>query len=198
MSKSDTSIHILDTAIDLFWRASYHGVNMNALSQAAGVNKATVYQHFTSKEELAVAAVRRAAERTRAYVFQAAFDDAADPVERLRGIYQRVFESHKSIFSAESTCLGCPFVNIGVELATSSDHVREAVNEAFASFRTFYETIVEDFCRSSGDRKVTERQEIVSDLLANMNACLVASKLERRPDAILDGRDRALRILQAW
>lgn len=199
MSKSNTSTQILDTAIDLFWRASYHGVNMNELSRAAGVNKATVYQHFRSKEDLAVAAVHRAAERTRAFVFQAAFDNAPDPVDRLRDIYRRVFETHEAIYGAGGVCLGCPFVNIGVELATSSDIVRAAVNEAFASFRLFYEQIVGDFSRQNGGgRTAPERREVVSALLANMNACLVESKLERRPEAILDGGERALRILRVW
>ncbi len=194
MSKAETSIHILDTAIDLFWRSSYHGVNMNELSDAAGLNKATVYQHFRSKEELAVAAVQRAAERTIKFVFQAAFDRSLDPVERLRDVYRAVFETHKAIFDRESTCLGCPFVNIGVELSTTSENVREAVNQGFASFRTFYETIVADF----GNREADEQQEVVGALLANMNACLVASKLEIRPEAILDGSERALKILRHW
>ncbi|HBN31146.1 MAG TPA: TetR/AcrR family transcriptional regulator, partial [Rhodobacteraceae bacterium] len=42
MKREDTRNHILDTALDLFWQQSYHGVNMNALSRAAGLNKATV------------------------------------------------------------------------------------------------------------------------------------------------------------
>jgi TetR/AcrR family transcriptional repressor of nem operon len=63
MSTQDTKLQIVNAAIDLFWKTSYHATNMNDLSRAAGVNKATVYQHFGSKEELAVAAVARAADR---------------------------------------------------------------------------------------------------------------------------------------
>jgi TetR/AcrR family transcriptional repressor of nem operon len=63
MSTQDPKLQIVNAAIDLFWKTSYHATNMNDLSRAAGVNKATVYQHFGSKEELVVAAVARAADR---------------------------------------------------------------------------------------------------------------------------------------
>lgn len=197
MSKEETRLHILDTAIDLFWRASYHGVNMNDLSKVADVNKATVYQHFSSKEELATAAVERAADRTREFVFKAAFENKSGPVQRLRQIYQNVFQTHEAIYKSERTCLGCPFVNIGVELATSSDKVRDAVNEAFGSFRPFYEQIIRDADDGNLQKDKAEIDRLVSTLVANMNACQVASKLERRPEAILEGADRAVKILEA-
>jgi len=43
MKKENTKNYILDTAIDLFWRKSYRAINMNELSRAAEVYKATVY-----------------------------------------------------------------------------------------------------------------------------------------------------------
>ncbi|OUR79163.1 hypothetical protein A9Q83_04805 [Alphaproteobacteria bacterium 46_93_T64] len=198
MSKEETSNHILDTAIDLFWRASYHGVNMNELSRAADLNKATVYQYFGSKEKLAVAAVERAAERTRNFVFDTAFERSENPVDRLKNIYKNVYQTHKAIYEKEANCIGCPFVNIGVELATSSDDVRTAVNKAFESFHPYYKRITDDYQTVSVVEEPTNATEIVSALLANMNACLVASKLERRPEAILEGSHRAINILKHW
>ncbi len=197
MKKEETRNHILDTAIELFWRASYHGVNMNQLSREVGLNKATVYQYFSSKEELAVAAVQRATERTRQYVFETAFENSQDPVERLRQIYQNVFQTHNELYKTEKACLGCPFVNIGVELATSSEKVRQAVNDGFDVFRAFYQQIVDDY-RGKGAASKREKEEIVVALLDNMNACLEASKLQRRPQAILDAGVRAEKILHVW
>jgi len=198
MSREETSIHILDTAIELFWRSSYHGVNMNELSRAAKLNKATVYQHFSSKEKLATAAVERATTRTQSFVFEAAFEASTDPVERLKNIYQKVYDTHQFIHETEKTCLGCPFVNIGVELATSSEMVRKAVVKGFALFQKYYEQIADDYLSDRDDKSPSRRSEIVSALLANMNACLVASKLENRTDAILEGQARALKILKHW
>ncbi len=192
MKKEDTQNHILDTAIDLFWAKSYHGVNMNELSRVAGVNKATVYQHFTSKEELAVAAIHRAAERTEEFIYQSTFAETQDPKERLARIYHKVFQMHEGIFSAEGKCRGCPFVNIGVELSTSSGRIRKTVGRALASFERYYGQIVDAHGTLPNG---FDRKETVSSLMANMNGALVASKLENRPGAILDGQRRALQFL---
>jgi AcrR family transcriptional regulator len=187
MSKADTRTQILDAAIYMFWRRSYHSINMNALSVAAGVNKARVYQHFGSKEDLAIAAVKCAAERTEDYIYQSTFNESDDPATRLRIIYDKAYAMHASFHRSEGKCRGCPFVNLGVELATESEGVRLAVNAAFDGFRKYYDEIVEQATGAVKD-------DVVASLLANMNGCLVASNLENCPEAVLDGQKRALQL----
>lgn len=195
MEENPTALGIVDTAIDLFWKSSYHATNMNALSRAAGVNKATVYQHFASKEEIAIASVKRAADRTIDYVFEGAFEAFEAPLDRLDNIYQRIYQSHKALFDEDDLARGCPFVNIGVELSTASAPVRKAVQQAFARFEAYYVRIVDDLRASGALIHDTTSQELARDLQANMNATLVASKIEKRPEAILDGGKRAARYL---
>ena len=48
---------ILEAAIRLFPARGYDGVSMDAIAQAAGVSKLTVYSHFEDKEALFAAAV---------------------------------------------------------------------------------------------------------------------------------------------
>ena len=189
MKREDTRNHILDTALDLFWQQSYHGVNMNALSRAAGLNKATVYQYFASKEELAVAAVQRAAELSEDYIYASTLAETADPLGRLNGIYTKVYDMHASMHRSEGRCRGCPFVNIGVELATTTEEIRIGVGRAFARFTKYYQAIADEL-PAAGDKS-----DLGASLMANMNGCLVASKIENRPEAILDGQARALRIV---
>jgi len=43
---------ILLAASDLFLQRGFHGTSMDALAEAAGVSKATVYSHFTDKNVL--------------------------------------------------------------------------------------------------------------------------------------------------
>lgn len=200
MGNESTEIRILDTALEMFWRRSYHSVNMNALSLAAGLNKATVYQYFASKEALAIAAITYAAQKTEKHVYQAAFGVSADAQTRLRLIYDKAYAMHASFHQSEGKCRGCPFVNLGVELATESEGVRRAVNSAFAALRPYYEDIVTAYLERArgihpGARRAAQVEDIVAGLLANMNGCLVASKLENRPEAVLDGKRRALQLI---
>ncbi|MFK8185133.1 MAG: TetR/AcrR family transcriptional regulator [Phormidesmis sp.] len=195
MAKRDVRINILDAAIDLFWKSSYHATNMNDLSRAAKVNKATVYQHFRSKEEIAIAAVERALERTVTYIFEAAFEAKDDPLDRLNNIYQRIYDSHKPLYEQDGFTRGCPFVNIGVELATSTDDVREAVQSAFATFERYYQRIIEDLRASGRLAYDLSTEQLAHDLQNNMNATLIDSKIQKRPEAILEGQARARRCL---
>src|SRR6188508_2800650 len=48
---------ILDAAMRLFPARGYDGVSVDAIAQAAGVSKLTVYSHFADKEALFRAAV---------------------------------------------------------------------------------------------------------------------------------------------
>ncbi|MEE9374755.1 MAG: TetR/AcrR family transcriptional regulator [Rhizobiaceae bacterium] len=195
MSKTDTRTQILDAAADLFWSKSYHGVNMNELSRFAEVNKATVYQYFRSKEELAIASIKRTAEQTEEYLYRSTFAEADDPKSRIINIYEKAYQLHLDVFRRDGNCRGCPFVNLGVELAVSHPPMREAVTKALDNYRKYYGEIIDDRWKTSQQPEGFDRDEIILSLLTNMNSCLVASKLQNRPEAILDGRKQALRIL---
>ena len=54
---------ILDAAMRLFPARGYDGVSMDAIAQAAGVSKLTVYNHFEDKESLFSAAVATCCEQ---------------------------------------------------------------------------------------------------------------------------------------
>lgn len=195
MSKIETRIQILDTAVDLFWKAGFNATNMNDLSFEAGVNKATVYQHFRSKDDLASAAVERAVERTVEYVFDGAFAAKSAPLDRLREIYQRIYQTHQQVYDETATSRGCPFVNIGMELASTNDEIREAVRAAFETFASYYLQIVMDLKKQGLLTNKQRPQQLAKDLQDNMNASMITSKIENRPQAILEGEERAVRYL---
>ena len=50
---------ILDAALDLFAAYSFHGASLDKIAERAAISKANLLYHFTSKEELYVAVLRR-------------------------------------------------------------------------------------------------------------------------------------------
>lgn len=195
MKTNETRDAIISTAIDEFWQKSYHGVNMNALSRSIGINKATIYQHFASKEKLAIAAVNRSSQLSSEYAYISTFAETDDPKQRLMGIYQKVYELQRSFYDSEGKSRGCPFVNLGMEMATSSDNIRQAVANFMVSLRPYYERIIDGLWLKTPPDSETDKDALISALVANMNGCLVAAKLENRPEAVLEGQARALKIL---
>ena len=49
---------ILAVARELFYRRGIHAVGVDAIAEAAGTNKMTLYRHFSSKDELVAACLR--------------------------------------------------------------------------------------------------------------------------------------------
>ena len=49
---------ILKTARELFYRDGIHAVSVDAIAEAAGSNKTTLYRHFESKDELVAECLR--------------------------------------------------------------------------------------------------------------------------------------------
>lgn len=63
MHESDTENRILDAANAVFLRRGTAGARMQEIADEAGVNKALLHYYFRSKERLAQAVFRRAAQR---------------------------------------------------------------------------------------------------------------------------------------
>ncbi len=55
---------ILAVAGDLFYRHGIRAVGVEAIAEAAGTNKMTLYRHFASKDELVAEYLRQSAKLT--------------------------------------------------------------------------------------------------------------------------------------
>lgn len=195
MKGDKTKQRVLEVAAALFWRRSYHGLNMNAISEAAGVNKATVYSYFPSKEALALAAIADYNRRLKVQVFDVAQQATDDPIAQLEMVYQTFYTLTQSVYEQEGICPGCPFVNIVAELATENSTVRERVQSCFDGVTAFYQQLV----RAAKQQGITaanlDEDLIVQGLIAMMNGAFIASKIHNSPEEILKILPAARRML---
>lgn len=192
-----TRHHIIQVAAELFWKNSYQGVNTNTISNAAGVNKATLYRYFPSKEDIALAAIKNYCDRTIAHVFEASLQAKDDPSEQLGEIYFRVYELAVKNFHEAGCCPGCPLTNLVVEMATANPALREAVSQCFDEFRHYYRQIVQTAQQNGLKRGVMNEDQTVEALINLMNGAMVASKVHNQPQQILDTTMVAQQILEA-
>jgi AcrR family transcriptional regulator len=80
-----TDTVILEAAARLMAERGYHGTSMRDISGAVGLQMASLYHHFGSKQELLVAIMREAMADLTAYVQEAVDAAGPDPAERLSG-----------------------------------------------------------------------------------------------------------------
>jgi AcrR family transcriptional regulator len=117
---------IIGTARELFRRYGLRGIGVDAIAEAAGTNKMTMYRHFRSKDELVVACLRDAIGEAEAFWDRFEADHPGDPLSQLRAWVQccAAFVNNDG--------RGCDMANAAVELA-QSDHPARRVIEEFKS-----------------------------------------------------------------
>ena len=98
-------------------------IGVDAIAEAAGTNKMTLYRHFGSKDDLIVACLQRVADEGLAS-WQALKDDfPGDPVAQLYAW------AHRAAACVLADGRGCDLVNAAVEL-TENNHPARRVIEA--------------------------------------------------------------------
>jgi AcrR family transcriptional regulator len=122
---------ILEAAYPLFSRSGIRAVGVDAIVEAAGVAKMTLYRNFPSKDELAVAFLALREERwTRAWLWNEVSQRADTPGERLLAIFDVFGE-----WFGRDDFEGCSFINILLEQDALDDPVREASVKHLANIR---------------------------------------------------------------
>lgn len=93
MTKSDTKRHaILDTAYRLFREQGFEKTTIDEITARVGGSKATIYSHFSSKEELFVECMMAAVENYLSGTLKHLDGSRADPQAALTAFGQSVLE----------------------------------------------------------------------------------------------------------
>ena len=116
---------ILAVAADLFYRHGIRAIGVEAIAEAAGTNKMTLYRHFASKDELVAEYLRRLAEKASASWDRLAAEHPGNPRAQLRGWLENM-----AAHVGSDDQRGCALANAAVELP-EKDHPARRVIEAF-------------------------------------------------------------------
>jgi AcrR family transcriptional regulator len=118
---------IVAAASDLFYRHGIRAVGVDAIAEAAGTNKMTLYRHFSSKDELVAACLRQVATKADAMWDGIEAAHPGDPRAQLRAWVDATSGRLQNLEER-----GCAMCNAAVELPDRS-HPARGVIEAFKS-----------------------------------------------------------------
>ncbi|MER9138085.1 TetR/AcrR family transcriptional regulator [Mesorhizobium sp. M0830] len=143
---------ILQTARDMFHKHGIKGVGVDAITEAAGTNKMTLYRHFESKDELIVECLRANAAKAGAMwdVFEAEF-----PGDRLAQLHAWV---RKAAAMLNADGRGCDMANAAAELTEPDHPARLVIKELKEAQRERLVTL----CRDAG----IGQAELLADTLS--------------------------------
>ena len=173
---------LIETAARLFYRQGLPTVGINAVTDQAGVARMTLYNHFKSKDDLALAAFARQADQRRERIETelARRDDAAGKVTALFDLAEAL--------AAEEGFRGCIFVNAVLQQLDPDSRLHAL---ALAHKRWIAETIrhvAETGGAQGGDR-------LAQQILALWDGAIVEAYIQGAADPIRAARDAALTLL---
>lgn len=94
---SDSRARIVHAAYPLFFAHGYDAVSMQEIADAIALNKATLYHHFQSKDDLFLAVVRMAMSRLSGQI-RGYIDQGGSAADQLTRVAQQVLENSQSEF----------------------------------------------------------------------------------------------------
>jgi AcrR family transcriptional regulator len=179
---------ILDAADDLFRRIGIRGVGVEAIAEAAGTNKMTLYRHFASKDELIAEWVRGIVEKKEAEWDVIAAAHPGDPEAQLVDWSRRVAKKF-----AEMEERGSALGNALAELPEPDHPARRVIDE----HRVREHARVLRVCREAGFPEPELAADQFYMLLEGAKACVsclglkrVGEHLMKSVDALITARKR--------
>ena len=115
---------ILGAARELFYRHGIRAVGVDAIAEAAGTNKMTLYRHFPSKDELVAEYLRQVAKGEAAAWERLQAQHPGDALAQLRA-WLKDMSDH--VISRDER--GCPLANAAVELPEKDHPAKRVIEE---------------------------------------------------------------------
>ena len=177
---------ILEAADDLFRRIGIRGVGVEAIAEAAGTNKMTLYRHFESKDELIADWVRGVIEKKEQAWDVIAAEHPGDPEAQLVDWSRRVAKTF-----AEMEERGSALGNALAELPEADHPARKVID----AHRVREHGRLLKLCREAGFPEADLAADQFYMLLEGAKACVqclgrVGEHLMRSVDALIAARKR--------
>jgi TetR/AcrR family transcriptional regulator, transcriptional repressor for nem operon len=158
MARPSLKDDLIDAALVTFHRRGFHASGVQDVADAARAPKGSVYNHFSSKEEIAREALRRYWERGAEPVTAVLADEARPPVDRLNAFFT---ELH-GLTMRNGAQYGCLIGNFSAELAPQSDALRADLKTVLTQWR---EAVAA--CLAEGQAMRTIRDDMEPGALAD-------------------------------
>lgn len=165
MRKGERTRHmILQKASALFNQKGYVASSMVDVMNETGLERGGLYNHFTSKDELAVQAFDHAVEAIIA-IFQEALSQEKNAINRLI----RVLRVFSGLYNNKPIPGGCPIMNVAIETDTVHAELKEKARAAMEDLRQTICNVI---------TKGIERGEVNPDVQPDAMATILISSLE--------------------
>jgi AcrR family transcriptional regulator len=173
MSKAEeTKEKILKQAAELFNQQGYAGSSISDIMRATGLQKGGIYNHFQSKQELALAAFDFASRQINKH-YLIAMKGKRNAVERLQAIIS-VFRSY---LDNPPLAGGCPILNTAIESDDANPALRDRVQKAMDAWRNLICRIINKGIAKGEIYANVEADTVATIMISTLEGAIMMSKL---------------------
>ena len=147
---------LIDAAMRVFYKRGFHASSLDDIQKEGGISRMTLYNHFKSKDELVVAAMRRRDEIFRNKLMKFVGAQAKTPREQILA----VFDFHEEWFTGNEFC-GCMFINAAAEFSSADSAPRRLAAEHKLEIVRY----IKELCEAAGFAEPAELAEQLNILL---------------------------------
>jgi TetR/AcrR family transcriptional repressor of nem operon len=179
MPRPSVRSYLVESALEQFHTRGFHNCSVEDITRSAGVPKGSFYNHFASKDALAVEALQQYQARS---VWHTTDDVDLPPLTRLR----HRFEILRDGLTARDYMRGCLIGNMGTELADLNPAVRAEVQGSL-EYRSVAAAEMIRAAQESGDVGTQHDPEVLGRFLIDAwEGVVLRAKVDKTPRA-LDG-----------
>ena len=174
MPRANVREQLIEAGLQTLHLHGFNGSGVQDITDAAGVPKGSFYNHFESKEALALEALERFWQNGAAR--RALLSDASvEPVERLR----RYFRALRATVVRHNFQRGCLIGNFSTELSAESKEIRDRLAEIYAAWSRSIESCVREAEKAGHVRPRLPAAAIATFLVNAWEGAVLRSKVEQ-------------------
>ncbi len=187
-----TRDRILSQATNLMARQGFRATSVNDLVEATGVNRGSLYFHFTGKDELGLAVLERARGQFLAFVRKSLAGKS--PGRQLENFFQAALRVNESTGFVG----GCLWGNTALEMSDAEGHVQfvEIVRDVFAAWMGMIEEVIAAAQQCGQVQDDIPPATLATHVIATIEGGIMLSRLHKDGGPLRDCLDGLRQMLQ--
>jgi len=185
MKKEGVKERIVKSASNLFYFQGYNQTGINQIIEEAGVAKASMYQHFRSKEDIAVAYLKG-----RHIMWMGKLNECVErknhEISKVLGCFDYLTE-----WLTEVNFRGCGWQNIIADLPQDQTKIMDQAVLHKNEFRDW----IQDLIKEEGKYNNEQSEQIGDEILILIEGAIILSQIQKKDWPINRAKSACIRIL---
>ena len=192
-TSTDTRQRIITAAQELIYTRSYNEVGVQEICDRADVKKGSFYHFFPSKRDLALAVLDQSQAFMYETIISKAFVADIPPLARIERFFTTIHNFHKQVKQDTGYVFGCPFGNLGCEMSTQDEDIRNRVDDILqAAEKPFEKALAEAV--ADGDLPAIDTAATARAIFAYVEGIMIYAKTRNDPELIRELGKHALKL----